>query len=67
MELTGTSEGTDKNPKMSLLKVNKETIISALEDEVVQIFNNNETRKVFIIKQDNSAGLHQDATYQMEI
>ena len=67
MELTGTSEGTDKNPKMSLLKVNKETIISALEDEVVQIFNNNETRKVFIIKQDNGAGLHQDTTYQKEI
>ena len=65
--MTGTSEGTDKNPKMSLLKVNKETIISALEAEVVQIFNNNETRKLFIIKQDDGAGLYQDATYQMEI
>ena len=65
--MTGTSEGTNKNPKMSLLKVNKETIIPALEDEVVQIFNNNKTRKVFIIKQDNGAVLHQDTTYQKEI
>ena len=63
VELTGSNEGTDKKPKMSLLKIYQEEIIPAIEEKVVQRFSQNGTRKVVCIKQEDSAGLHQDKKY----
>ena len=62
-ELTGSKEGTSKKPKMSLLKVYQEQIIPDLEEKIVKVYNNNGTRKVVIVKQEDGAGLHQDKTY----
>ena len=65
-ELTGSSEGTEKSPKISLLKEYQDKIIPALEEKVVQRFGQN-GRKVIIIKQEDGAGLHTDATYLSEM
>ena len=63
MELTGSSEGTEKYPKMSLLKEYKEKIIPSIERNVVEKFNNSGQRKVIVLKQEDGAGLHTDKTY----
>ena len=63
MELTGSNEGTEKNPKVSLLQVYDEQIIPALETKVVAAYNQGGTRRVIIVKQEDGAGLHQDSTY----
>ena len=62
-ELTGSSEGTAKKPKISLLMVYQEKIIPDLEEKIMRKYNNNGTRKVVIVKQEDGAGLHQDKTY----
>ena len=49
VELTGSSEGTAKEPKMSLLKVYQETIIPALEQNVVQQYSENGQVKIVIV------------------
>ena len=46
MELTGSSEGTNKKPKISLLKVYQDEIIPSIERKVVERFSNGGTRKV---------------------
>ena len=60
VELTGTLEGTTKQPKMSLLN----EIIPALEREVEQKYNENGQVKIVIVKQEDGAGLHTNLTYQ---
>ena len=62
-DLTGDSEGTTKDPKCSLLKIYREQIIPALEEKIVKKFSNNATRKVIIVKQEDSAGCHQNQNY----
>ena len=63
VELTGSKEGTEKDPKMSLLKVYQDTIVPALEEKVVGRLNEGGERQVVIVKQEDGAGLHQDGTY----
>ena len=63
IELTGSSEGTTKEPKMFLLKTYKDTIIPALEQKVVERFSENGTIKICIVKQEDGAGLHTNKTY----
>ena len=67
LDITGSNEGTAKNPKCSLLKLYKEEIIPALEEKVVDALNENGTRQICIIKQEDSAGPHQDSTYKTEM
>ena len=69
LELTGCSEGTKKDPKCSLLKIYKEQIIKDLEEKVVNRFNQDGKRQVIIVKQEDSAGLHNNTKYcdEMEI
>ena len=67
MELNGSSEGTQKCPKVSLLKEYKEKIIPAIEQKVVERFNNGGQRKVIVLKQEDGAGLHNDKTYLKEM
>ena len=64
LELTGSSEGTEKDPKISLLNLYQETIIPILEEKVVKSINENGKVKVVIVKQEDNAGLHTDATYK---
>ena len=67
MELTGSSEGTEKEPKMSLLKAYQDTVIPALEEKVVNRFGENGQKKIVIVKQEDGAGLHTDSTYVREM
>ena len=67
LELTGSSEGTSKKPKISLLKTYKDIIIPDIERKVVERFSNNGTRKVIVLKQEDGAGLHNDKTYLDEM
>ena len=66
-DLRGSSEGSAKKPKISLLKIYKEQIIPDFEKKVVEKYNNNGNRKVIIVKQEDSAGLHTDKTYLKEM
>ena len=66
-ELTGSNEGTEFKPKVSLLKVYKDTIIPDLEEKIVRRFSNNGVRQVVIVKQEDGAGLHQDCKYLAEM
>ena len=66
-KLTGSSKGTTKDPKCSLLDIYKEEIIPMIERKVVDKFSNNGRRKVIIVKQEDSAGPHQDSTYLKEM
>ena len=66
-ELTGSSEGSLKDPKTSLLKIYKETIIPALENKIVPMLSNNGKTKVVIVKQEDNAGTHMDAEYLREM
>ena len=66
MELTGSTEGTDKNPKMSLLKQYRDQIVPDFQHKVVDRFNNGGKRKVCIVLQEDGAGLHTDGTYLRE-
>ena len=66
-KLTGSKDGTEKKPKISLLKVYQEQIVPDFEEKVVRKFSNNGTRKVVIVKQEDGAGLHQDRTYLREM
>ena len=67
MELTGSSEGTEKKPKISLLNEYKTKIIPAIEEKVVARFNNGGERNVIVLKQEDGAGLHTDKTYLREM
>lgn len=66
-DLTGSKEGTSKKPKISLLNIYKEHIIPDLEEKVVKKYNENGTRKIIVVKQEDGAGLHQDKTYICEM
>ena len=63
VELTGSSEGTEKRPKMSLLKQYENIIVPDLEEKMVKRFSEGGTKKVCIVFQEDGAGLHTDATY----
>ena len=67
LELNGSSEGTEKDPKVSLLKIYQDEIIPAIEEKIVRKFNNNGTRRVVIVKQEDGAGPHNDRTYLSEM
>ena len=67
LDITGSSEGTAQKPKCSLLKMYKDEIIPALEEKVVDTLSENGTRKICIVKQEDSAGPHQDAIYKSEM
>ena len=67
LNITGSNKGTPQKPKCSLLKMYKEEIIPALEDKVVSALDMNGTRKICIVKQEDSAGAHQDAKYRSEM
>ena len=67
MDITGSTEGTDAKPKCSLLQVYKDEIIPAIEDKIVSVLNKNGKRKICIVKQEDSAGAHQDQTYRFEM
>lgn len=66
-ELSGDSEGTKKDPKCSLLKFYKEQIIPEIERKIVDRFSNNGRRAVIIVKQEDSAGPHQNKNYVKEM
>eukprot|EP00957_Ditylum_brightwellii_P184213 14031077-Ditylum_brightwellii.AAC.1 len=63
LKLTGSSEGTAANPKISLLREYQTKILPDIERKVVQRFSEGGTKKVIIVKQEDNAGLHQDQTY----
>ena len=67
MELTGSSEGTDKNPKVSLLKIYKEEIIPEFERKLVERFGDNGNVRVVIVRQEDGAGPHKCKKYQAEM
>ena len=67
IELTGSSEGTSEEPKVSLLKQYQDIIIPAIEEKVVERFNEEGNVKVCIVKQEDGAGLHTDKTYQTQM
>ena len=67
LELTGSNEGTDKNPKISLLKLYREQIIPAIERKIVDAFSENGKYKVLVVKQEDNAGLHGESTYLREM
>ena len=67
VELTGCSEGTAKEPKLSLLQVYKDEIIPSIHQKIVERFSNNGTRDVIIVKQEDGAGLHTKAKYVHEM
>ncbi len=67
LEVTGSTLGTEKNPKVSLLHVYREEIIPAIEEKIVRRFSNNGTRKVCIVRQEDGAGPHNDGTYQYQM
>ena len=67
LELTGSSEGTDKCPKVSLLKCYKEQIIPDMERKIKERFSNGGSREVIILKQEDGAGLHTHKTYIKEM
>jgi len=62
MELNGSTTGTSKNPKVSLLQKYIDEIIPDIEQKIVDRFGSPETR-VCIVKQEDGAGLHTDGTY----
>ena len=62
-ELNGSKEGTEKKPKISLLKLYEDIIVPDIERKVVDRFSEGGKYKVIIVKQEDSAGLHQDKTY----
>ena len=66
-ELMGSSEGTPKDPKISLLKLYKEQIIPEIERKIVQPLSNGGDTKVVIVKLEDNAGTHMDATYLREM
>ena len=67
LELTGSSEGTVKKTKVSLLKCYQDQIIPDIERKIVDRFSNGGTRKVIVLKQEDGAGLHNDKTYLLEM
>ena len=67
LDLTGSSEGTEKNPKVSLLKMYKERVIAAIEREIIEKYNENGTVRVIVVKQEDGAGAHNDHKYVTEM
>ena len=66
VELTGSNEGTEKSPKMSLLQQYRDVIVPDLERKVVQRLSDDGRKKVSIVFQEDGAGLHTDKTYLAE-
>ena len=67
LNLTGSSEGTEDDPKVSLLHLYRDRIIPAIERKIVNRFSENGTIKVIIIKQEDGAGAHNDKRYLREM
>ena len=63
LDLKGSSEGTEKKPKCSLLKIYKERVIAAIEREIVDKLSDNGRIRVIVIKQEDGAGAHNDKKY----
>ena len=64
--LTGSSGGTEKNPKISLLSVYRREIIPAIEEKHADISEGG-CFKVLEVKQEDGVGPHQDVVYHREI
>ena len=67
LELTGSSLGSGKKRKVSLLQFYKDTIIPALEEKIVNKLSENGTVKVVIVKQEDNAGLHKEKNYVYQL
>uniref|UniRef100_A0A6U6HCG1 Uncharacterized protein n=1 Tax=Odontella aurita TaxID=265563 RepID=A0A6U6HCG1_9STRA len=65
-ELTGSSEGTEKNPKFSKLKCQEEKIITAMDHHAQRLSNNGLDDVRFCYREDN-AGLNQKLRYKMKL
>ena len=65
--MTEASEGCDKKPKVSLLKIYREQIIPNIEEKVVQSLNMNGEREVLVVKQEDGAGVHRSTLYKVEM
>ena len=65
-ELTGASEGTEKKPKCSLLKMYQEQIVPAIEEKVVRKLEL-EGKTALVIKQEDGAGVHRKKQYKEEM
>ena len=57
-EITGSAEGNDKSPKMSLISAYRDVIIPDLERMVEGVSDGE--KKVIVVKQEDGAGPHQD-------
>ena len=62
-ELTGSSFGSDKSPKLSLLHEHQTKVIPQLREKIAQKFSNNNARKVVVVKQEDSDGFHQGSAH----
>ena len=62
--MTGSSDGTEKNPNTYLLSVYQREIIPAIEEKYAGISEGGRF-KVVSVKQEDGAGPHQDALYQL--
>ena len=62
VEITGSKEGTNKDPKLSLISVHCDTIIPDM-DKLAEQLNENGTKKIIFVRQDDGAGPHTDKTY----
>ena len=69
-ELTGSSEGTAKKPKMSLLNVYKSIVIPEVKKKIFDVYGTNEEGEkveIIVVKQEDGAGTHQDKKYRREM
>lgn len=66
LELTGSSDGTEKKPKCSLLRLYREKILPKM-DEVARKYSENGLYKVVMVKQEDNAGPYHDKTYVPEM
>ena len=61
-EITGSKEGTEKQPKMSLVWAHREKNIPNM-DELARKLSENRRKKVVFVRQEDGAGPHNDKTY----
>ena len=61
VEITGSKEGTDKDPKLPHISVHRDTIILDV-DKLAEQLSENGTKKVIFVRQEDGAGPHTDKT-----
>ena len=60
VEITGSKEGTDKDPKLSLISVHR---VTTNMDKLADQLSENGTKKVIFVRQEDGAGPHTNKTY----